>query len=753
MDKRRAESVVIALKPKKAKAEAAKPDAVAAKAVATAAPVHVAAKETSGKGKTAKQEASVSTAKNEAVKKGAAKQEASVLATKNEAVKKEAAKKEVVTKVAAKKVAKAVAVKKEPLKRDEAPRMAVKRETKSKEAEDDDEYRWWENQKEDDSVKWTTLEHNGPYFPPPYAPINVPLIYEGKELLLEPEAEEVAGFFGALINTDHAANDIFRRNFFDDFCAVLEQVGSRHAGSIRSLERCDFSRLHAHFEREREGKRNAGKAEKEEAKSAKKAIDEHHGYCLLDNRKEKVGNFRIEPPGLFRGRGKHPKAGKLKLRVKPEQVTINVSGGARVPDPPAGHQWAAVQHDNTVTWLATWTENVNRSQKYIYLAATSSLKGQSDFKKFETARELTKHVDKIRAMNREELHSKEMFIRQRATALWLIDHLALRAGNEKGDDEADTVGCCSLRLEHVQLRPPGTVVFDFLGKDSIRYYRELEVDPQIVKNLAIFMKPPKVSTDPIFDRLNTSMLNKYLGDLMPGLTAKVFRTYNASHTFQRELDAGTPAEATPGEKVLAFNRANRQVAILCNHQRSIPKTHGQAMERLKEKMGTLKYQRRLIRTRLKELVPRKEHRDIDGLDDDESDLEPAKVERLMLEREQEKRTKQQANEEGSQSASPGKSTGKDVVEDLKQKTANASRETLEKRLTAVADRISALRHQITDRDENKTTSLGTSKTNYLDPRITTAWCRRHGVAVEKMLNKSLREKFKWAMGVDKDWTF
>jgi len=35
-----------------------------------------------------------------------------------------------------------------------------------------------------------------------------------------------------------------------------------------------------------------------------------------------------------------------------------------------------------------WKENVNDSFKYVWLAAGSSLKGQSDFKKFEKAREL-----------------------------------------------------------------------------------------------------------------------------------------------------------------------------------------------------------------------------------------------------------------------------------------------------------------------------------------------------------------------------
>lgn len=95
-------------------------------------------------------------------------------------------------------------------------------------------------------------------------------------------------------------------------------------------------------------------------------------------------------------------------------------------------------------WLATWKENVNDQTKYVQFAANSSLKGQSDFKKFEKARELKKHVVRIRETYTSELKSKVMADRQLATALYFIDKLALRAGNEKGEDEADTVGCCSL---------------------------------------------------------------------------------------------------------------------------------------------------------------------------------------------------------------------------------------------------------------------------------------------------------------------
>ena len=127
-------------------------------------------------------------------------------------------------------------------------------------------------------------------------------------------------------------------------------------------------------------------------------------------------------------------------------------------------------------------------------------------KKFEKARELKKHIDRIRKDYTKDLHAELMADRQRATAVYLIDKFALRAGNEKdAENEAETVGCCSLKFEHVTLKPPNTVIFDFLGKDSIRFYDEVTVDPQVFKNLKIFKKSPKKDGDDIFDRLNVSL--------------------------------------------------------------------------------------------------------------------------------------------------------------------------------------------------------------------------------------------------------
>ena len=143
--------------------------------------------------------------------------------------------------------------------------------------------------------------------------------------------------------------------------------------------------------------------------------------------------------------------------------------------------------------------------RYVFLAAGSSLKGQSDYKKFEKARALKEHIDRVRKDYTTDLKDKETVVRQRATAIYLIDRFALRNGNEKGADEADTVGCCSLRFEHVTLAPPTRVIFDFLGKDSIRYVNEVEVDEQVFKNLKLFKKEPKEIGDLLFDRLTVSL--------------------------------------------------------------------------------------------------------------------------------------------------------------------------------------------------------------------------------------------------------
>ena len=385
--------------------------------------------------------------------------------------------------------------------------------------EEEDEYRWWEDTaKGDGTKKWDTLEHNGVVFPPDYEPLpkHVKLIYDGVPVTLQKDAEEVATFYGSMLNSTHnVENPTFNKNFFEDFTAILDKTGhgkdkDGNTVKIKKFEKCDFKPIFEWFDAERAKKKALPAAEKKALKAEKEAAEAAYMFCTWDGRKQKVGNFRVEPPGLFRGRGEHPKTGRVKKRVQPEQITINIGEKAKVPEAPAGHRWKEIKHDHEGTWLAMWQENINGAYKYVMLAANSDIKGQSDFKKFEKARELKKHIDRIRQDYRRELKSEKMVDRQRATAIYLIDQFALRAGNEKGEDEADTVGCCSLKFQHVTLRPPETVIFDFLGKDSIRFYDEVKVDPQVFKNLKIFKKAPKTTGDDIFDRLTVSTLSGFM---------------------------------------------------------------------------------------------------------------------------------------------------------------------------------------------------------------------------------------------------
>ncbi len=91
------------------------------------------------------------------------------------------------------------------------------------------------------------------------------------------------------------------------------------------------------------------------------------------------------------------------------------------------------------------------------------------------ARRLSLNIDRIRSEYERNLTSKDNLQLQMATAMWIIDRLALRVGNEKEEDEADTVGCCSLRVEHLKFPADNHVEMDFLGKDSMRYHQTIGV--------------------------------------------------------------------------------------------------------------------------------------------------------------------------------------------------------------------------------------------------------------------------------------
>lgn len=653
-----------------------------------------------------------------------------------------------------------------------------KKEEEEAEEEEDEEYKWWENENNNDEIKWHTLKHNGVIFPPDYEPLpsHVKLYYDGKPVDLPLEAEEVAGFFGALLATDHAKNPTFQKNFFHDFLQVLkEKGGTLNDIEIKSFEKCDFTKIFDYFELKKEERKKLSVHERKQIRLEKAKLDEPYKFCELDGRREQVGNFRVEPPDLFRGRGAHPKTGRLKRRVQPEDITLNLGKDAPIPDPPAGHKWGEVRHDQTVQWLAMWKENIFGTIKYVRLAANSSLKGQSDYKKFEKARELKSHIDLIRKDYKRNLKSKLMLERQKAVAIYLIDVFALRAGGEKSEDEADTVGCCSLRYEHVTLKPPNTVIFDFLGKDSIRYYQEVEVEKQVFKDLMIFKRPPKQPGHQLFDRLDPSILNKHLQNYMTGLTAKVFRTYNASKTMQDQLDL-IPNEGTVAEKLLKYNAANRTVAILCNHQRTVTKGHAQAVERATGRIEELIWQKIRFKKGMLQIdssLKKKKAKYFKEIKDLTKEQESQIHERVLV-REKEKWQKKFIRDNDKR-----KFEGEDLLpeETLKEwmdkveelrvqykrelntgkvelRAAYNTIEKCERQVEKLEERIKNSSIQLKDKEENSEVSLGTSKINYIDPRLSVVFCKKYNVPIEKIFNKTLRDKFKWAIeSVDEDWRF
>ncbi|KAK9933613.1 hypothetical protein M0R45_020801 [Rubus argutus] len=316
--------------------------------------------------------------------------------------------------------------------------------------------------------------------------------------------------------------------------------------------------------------------------------EEKYKWAIVDGVKKEVTNFRIIPPGLFKGRGKqHPKSGKLMRRICPKDVTINIGKDALIPECSIpGESWKEIRHDNTVTWLAFYNHPINQKEfRYVFLAGPP---WQREKGKYEKARLLKDYIGHIRAAYTWDFTSEDSEKRQLAVATYLMDKLGLRAGTEKvhdDDDEADVVGCRRLKVENVKPISPNLLEFSFLGKDLIRYENTVEVDLPVYEAIIQF-QAGKCGSDELFDKLDSHKLNAHLKELMPGLTAKVFHTYNASITLDNIVD------------------------MICSHQIDITESHSAQMSRLTEKIGELQD----ILTELKKYL--------DGVEEGESPSSP-----------------------------------------------------------------------------------------------------------------------------------
>mmetsp|Transcript_22207 Transcript_22207/g.25711 ORF Transcript_22207/g.25711 Transcript_22207/m.25711 type:complete len:816 (-) Transcript_22207:166-2613(-) len=641
---------------------------------------------------------------------------------------------------------------------------------------------WWDAQDPPEGCQWGTMEHAGVSFAEKYEPHGVKMKYNGDEVDLNPVEEEAATFFAAMDPDGmHLGNPktapIFIKNFFTDFKKSLSKTNK---SKIKDFKKCDFEAIRHHLNEQKIVKKAVTDEQRKVNKTVKNETMFKFGYSLVDGHIEKIGNYNMEPPGTFRGRGEHPKMGKLKNRVYPEQVSLNVSECARVPPCSIpGHAWGELRHDPTVQWLCQWKENINNQDKYMQLAAQSSFKGKSDRSKYSKAALLCENIDKIRASYKKKLKSKTNEEKQLATAMWVIDRLALRVGGEKDtDEEADTVGCCSLRVEHLHFDPNGEggdnleIELEFLGKDSMLFKQTIDfgatmytenngMGEQVYANFKRFCSKKKQSEE-VFDVLTPSVLNTHLKSIMDGLTAKVFRTYNASKTLQDELHKqeklGGWSKLTPAEMVVEYNNANRQVAILCNHQKSVSKAQETQLENIGDKIKTLKKQKSMLKKILKVLkVGGKNVDKIPVKKDEKKKKEQCDKALAKAKQMKEKATSKEAKIAATEADEKAKEMKRDLAK-LKFEQAHLwdktpSKDQAAKKIQSWTEKIAKMEMNLKHKDDNKEVSLGTSKINYMDPRISVAWCKRNDVPIEKIFSKTLRDKFNWAMAVTPDWEF
>jgi DNA topoisomerase-1 len=98
-----------------------------------------------------------------------------------------------------------------------------------------------------------SLSHNG-IIVPEYEPKGFSIKFKGKVIKLGPEQEEMAVAWVKKLGTLYAEDNVFVRNFFEDFCKALKVKGSR--------EDFDFSEIENYVNKERETRESMSKDEK-----------------------------------------------------------------------------------------------------------------------------------------------------------------------------------------------------------------------------------------------------------------------------------------------------------------------------------------------------------------------------------------------------------------------------------------------------------------------------------------------------------
>jgi|TARA_B100001142_G_scaffold115910_1_gene118164 DNA topoisomerase-1 len=549
-------------------------------------------------------------------------------------------------------------------------------------------------------MKWKKLEHNGILFPPDFETKKIKIKIKGENVDLDINQEEMVYQWAKKKDTPYVQDKVFQKNFLADFANTF---GSKY--KKLELEDVDFKNAFKVVDKEKDAKELLTKEEKKalaaKRKELREEMKEKFGKGKMDGNEVEIANYMAEPPGIFIGRGEHPLRGKWKPKVTSKDVTLNLGKEAKVPK----GDWGKIVHDQDSMWMASWTDYLTQKRKYVWLADTAGIKQDRDKAKYDKAKKLAQEIETVKTKIVKDMESKDAKIRRISTVCWLIYRTAMRVGDEKDPDEADTVGATTLRKEHVELTSDA-IKFDFLGKDSVRWQETVPAvgnDKQFhanLKELTAKIKP----TDEIFGNLTSRDVNEYYKTVVNGLTAKVFRTFSASTVVSKYLNEnGDVKTKSAMEKLYHAKLANLEAAIMCNHKRTIPKTFEQSLQK---KRDTLKVAQKST---------------------------PWKKNEETLKKVESTKTKTDAQEKKR----------KERITKIKQM--------IKKSKTKQKERVEKLQLQLDLTEKTRDYNLGTSLRNYIDPRIFKSWTDEVSADWEKLYTSALQKKFLWVKSENESW--
>ncbi len=420
------------------------------------------------------------------------------------------------------------------------------------------------------------LSHNG-ILVPKYEPKGFHIFFKGKRIDLIPVQEEMAVAWVRKLGTEYVEDKVFIKNFFDDFCKALGVNGS--------VNDFDFSEIKKWVDKDREAKVNMSNEEKKKLAAERKAIreanKEKYGFAVIDGEKVELGNYMAEPSSIFMGRGKHPLRGKWKEGAKESDIILNLSPDSKIPP----GKWKQIVWQPTM-WIAKWDDKLRGKEKYVWLSDTSPIKQEREMEKFNKAMELEKNFGLIKNHIIKNLDSEDIKKRKIATVCYLIDALSMRVGDEKDEDEADTVGATTLTPKNITICQSNFVKFNFIGKDYVEWKKEVALPDNVVKNLREFITSTKSF---VFDGVRSEDVNAFLSEMAEGVTAKVFRTYHASKAVKEYIENVKVKKDDPeAYKKYIATMANLQAAIVCNHKRKLPKKWKETLEKKEDRLKQVK---------------------------------------------------------------------------------------------------------------------------------------------------------------------